>query len=76
MSEENMQQYDSFEEFIEAFSFKDSAEVYSNGVMLIPVFRVKQWMQHVQKKQEIMQQDRPFCDLMDCKDCRKECKVE
>lgn len=51
MSEENMQQYDSFEEFIEAFSFKDSAEVYSNGVMLIPVFRIKQWMRHVEKQQ-------------------------
>jgi hypothetical protein len=51
MPDEQMNNYGSFEEFIDAFSFRDSAEVYSNGVMLIPVFRVKQWMRHMERKQ-------------------------
>lgn len=76
MPDEQMDKYGSFEEFIDAFSFRDSAEVYSNGVMLIPVFRVKQWMRHMERQQGKKTEDRPFCDLMDCKDCRKDCKVE
>lgn len=56
MSEEQMMQYKSFEEYIDAFSFRDSAEVYSNGIMLVPVFRVKQAMEYERRKKE-MQQD-------------------
>lgn len=68
MSEENMGKYGSFEEFLDAFSFKDSAEVYSNGVMMIPVFRVKQWMQHMEKQQgKNMKQVSHLMDPNDCK---------
>ena len=38
------------EEFIESFSFKDSEEVYTNGVELIPVFRVEQGFEHYAKQ--------------------------
>lgn len=34
------------QEFIEGYSFKDSDEVYTNGVELIPVFRVEQALEH------------------------------
>ena len=34
------------EEFIEQYKFKDDKEIYTNGVDLIPVFRIKQWMYH------------------------------
>lgn len=34
------------EEFIEQYKFKDNKEIYTNGVDLIPVFRIKQWMYH------------------------------
>ena len=38
-----------FEEFAEQFSFKDKDEVYTNGIDLIPVFRVQQWLEHKAK---------------------------
>lgn len=38
---------DTFEEFAESYGIKDSKEVYTNGSVLIPVFRVKQWLDHI-----------------------------
>ena len=32
--------------FIESYSFKDKEQVYTNGVELIPVFRVEQMVEH------------------------------
>lgn len=40
----------SFDEFIEMYGFKDKEEIYTNGSMLIPVFRVKQWLDHEEAK--------------------------
>lgn len=37
-----------FEEFAEDYKIVDSQEVYTNGAELIPIFRVKQWLQHEQ----------------------------
>lgn len=34
------------DEFIEQYSFKDDKQEYTNGSELIPVFRVKQMMEH------------------------------
>ena len=34
------------DEFIEQYSFKDEKQEYTNGAELIPVFRVKQMMEH------------------------------
>lgn len=36
-----------FDEFAEGYGFKDKEEVYTNGIDLIPVFRVKQWLEHL-----------------------------
>lgn len=38
-----------FDEFAEDYGFKDKDEIYTNGSELIPVFRVKQWLEHDQK---------------------------
>lgn len=35
-----------WEKFIEDYSFEDKEEVYTNGSMLIPVFRVEQIIEH------------------------------
>lgn len=35
-----------WEKFVEDYSFKDKEEVYTNGSMLIPVFRVEQMIEH------------------------------
>ena len=37
---------DTLQEFLEQYQFKDTEEIYTNGSMLIPVFRVKQWVEH------------------------------
>jgi hypothetical protein len=36
-----------FDEFANLYGFKDKDEVYTNGSELIPVFRVKQWLEHI-----------------------------
>lgn len=36
-----------FDEFANIYGFKDKDEVYTNGSELIPVFRVKQWFEHI-----------------------------
>ena len=38
---------DTFEEFAEQYGFTDKKEYYSNGIEFIPVFRVKQWLEHI-----------------------------
>ena len=35
------------EEFMEQYKIVDSDEVYTNGVELVPIFRMKQWFEHV-----------------------------
>lgn len=35
-----------FDEFAEEYKILDSKEVYTNGTELIPIFRVKQWLEH------------------------------
>lgn len=37
---------DSIYEFLSDYSFKDEEEVYTNGSLLIPTFRVKQALEH------------------------------
>lgn len=38
---------DTFDEFADSYGILDSEEVYTNGALLIPVFRVKQWLEHI-----------------------------
>lgn len=35
-----------WKEFADEFGFKDNERIYTNGTMLIPVFRVEQWLEH------------------------------
>lgn len=35
-----------FDEFAEKYKIVDSKEIYTNGTELIPIFRVKQWLEH------------------------------
>jgi len=44
---EQMDFPNTFDEFAEVYGFKDKDEVYTNGAKLIPVFRVKQWLEHI-----------------------------
>ena len=37
------------EEFMEQYKVVDTEQVYSNGVEFVPIFRVKQWLEHSEK---------------------------
>ena len=41
---------ETFEEFAKEYGFKDFMEVYTDGLDLIPVFMVKQWLEHEYSK--------------------------
>ena len=43
---------ETFDEFAEIFGFVDSKEYYTNGSELIQVFRVKQWLEHENNRQQ------------------------
>ena len=38
---------DTAEEFMEQYKIVDTEQVYTNGVELIPIFRMKQWLEHL-----------------------------
>ena len=59
---EQMEFPKTFDEFAEQYKIVDSKEIYTNGTALIPIFRVKQWLE-----------DRPKADVVKvihCKNCR------
>lgn len=35
------------EEFMEKYKIVDSEQVYTNGAELVPIFRMKQWVEHL-----------------------------
>jgi hypothetical protein len=37
-------------EFVEYYGFLDKKQVYTNGSVLIPVFRVEQWLEHIKNR--------------------------
>ena len=48
---EQMEFPNTFDEFAKEYGFTDTKEIYTNGSDLIPVFRVKQWLEHTNKEQ-------------------------
>lgn len=50
---EQMEFPETFEGFAKEYGFKDDKEVYTNGSDLIPIFRVKQWLEHDNKLRRI-----------------------
>ena len=42
---------DTVDEFMELYKIVDSEQVYTNGAELIPIFRMKQWFNHIQSEQ-------------------------
>ncbi|MCR5255055.1 MAG: hypothetical protein K6D96_03915 [Acetatifactor sp.] len=54
MNEQQMMEFpETFEKFARDYGFKDDKEVYTNGSDLIPIFRVKQWLEHGNKLRTI-----------------------
>lgn len=64
------------EEFMEQYKVVDTEQVYSNGAEFVPIFRVKQWLEHLPNPKDIFYDGYAYC-LMDfgkdtvlCKDCK------
>ena len=45
---------ETWEEFEKSYGFTDSDEVYTNGSRLIQSFRVKQWLDHINKPTQMV----------------------
>ena len=43
---------DTVEEFMEAYKVVDTDHVYSNGTEFVPIFRMKQWFEHISAQPE------------------------
>ena len=59
-----------FDEFAEQYKTTDTKHVYSNGVEFIPIYRVKQWLDHIGKDTIDPEELRPkgrckFCEDLD-----------
>lgn len=37
---------DTVEEFMDEYKIVDREKVYTNGIELVPIFRMKQWFEH------------------------------
>lgn len=58
-----------WEKFIEDYSFKDKEEVYTNGSVLVPVFRVEQMVEHYFQNRWIPVTERlPFAEYGESED--------
>ena len=51
---EQMEFPETFDNFAKEYGFKDDKEVYTNGSDLIPIFRVKQWIEHINKPTQMI----------------------
>jgi hypothetical protein len=46
MANEIMEFPQTVEEYMEQYKIVDSKEIYSNGMEMVPIFRMKQWFEH------------------------------
>jgi len=65
---------ETFDEFVDSYGFVDTEEVYTNGSQLIPVFRVKQWLEHISEKTQMVDksnfdEEQYKTDLQSAYDC-------
>ena len=63
-----------FDEFAKDYGFKDKEEVYTNGSELIQVYRVKQWLEHINETTTMIDksnfsQEQYKADLQSAYDC-------
>lgn len=60
---------ETWEEFEDFYGFVDHREFYTNGSRLIPCFRVKQWLDHLETPEGEWFTDG---DFINCSHCKKE----
>lgn len=47
-----MQFPETVEEFMEKYKIIDTERIYTNGIELVPIFRMQQWFEHLNTKTE------------------------
>lgn len=50
------------EEFMEQYKITDTEQVYTNGIELVPIFRMKQWFEHQLSADVVL--------VVRCKNCK------
>ena len=45
-----MQFPDTVEEFMEKYKITDTEQIYSNGMEMVPIYRMRQWFEHLQQE--------------------------
>lgn len=55
------------EEFMDQYKIVDTEQIYTNGVELVPIFRMKQWFEHLPTANAQMKRD--VEKIVRCKDC-------
>ena len=50
------------DEFMEKYKITDTEQVYTNGAELVPIFRMKQWFEHLPTSDVV--------EVVRCKDCK------
>ncbi len=51
------------EEFMEEYKIVDSDQVYTNGAELVPIFRMKQWFEHINATSDAV-------PVVRCRECK------
>lgn len=46
---------DTVDEFMEQYKITDTDKVYTNGTDLVPIFRMKQWFEHLSEEDDEVQ---------------------
>ena len=44
---------DTVEEFMEQYKMVDKEQIYSNGIEYVPIFRMRQWFEHLKNKADV-----------------------
>ena len=44
---------DTVEEFMEQYKMIDKEQIYSNGIEYVPMFRMRQWFEHLKNKADV-----------------------
>ena len=72
-----MQFPNTVEEFMEQYKIIDTEQVYTNGAELVPIFRMKQWFDHIEGIPSAERRGRWFIKKdvtfphMVCSECKK-----
>ena len=52
---------DTVEEFMEQYKMIDKEQIYSNGIEYVPIFRMRQWFEHLKNKADVPDKDIGKC---------------